>query len=346
MILSPELSDRIAAARAQHPGMRERDLADHLGLAEAQLLAADLGRGVRRVIADPARLIPAVEQIGDVMALTRNDWCVHERRGRYLGFRPGEHAALVAGPEIDLRIFPRHWVHAFAVERPGKDGPRRSLQVFDAAGDAVHKVHLGPDSDVSAFERLVDELSLDEAAPFDLVPRETPDAIRIRPDRVAELRESWSRMTDTHQFLTMTSRLRFDRLGAYRSVGEPWARPLPADAIVEALRRAAAAGLRLMIFVGNRGCIQIHSGPVERIEPMGPWFNVLDPRFNLHLRADKVAEVWLVRKPTRRGDAVSVEGFDAEGRLILQIFGKRAENATDTAAWDSLAEDLAGRVAA
>ena len=121
---------------------------------------------------------------------------------------------------------------------------------------------------------------------------------------------------------------------------------LPADAIVEALRRAAAAGLRLMIFVGNRGCIQIHSGPVERIEPMGPWFNVLDPRFNLHLRADKVAEVWLVRKPTRRGDAVSVEGFDAEGRLILQIFGKRAENATDTAAWDSLAEDLAGRVAA
>jgi hypothetical protein len=42
----------------------------------------------------------------------------------------------------------------------------------------------------------------------------------------------------------------------------------------------------VMIFVGNMGCIQIHGGPVEKIVPMGPWINVMDPRFNLHLRAD------------------------------------------------------------
>jgi putative hemin transport protein len=93
-----------------------------------------------------------------------------------------------------------------------------------------------------------------------------------------------------------------------------------------------------MIFVGNPGCIQIHSGPVARIGPMGPWLNVMDPRFNLHLRTDHVAEVWRVEKPTRHGPALSVEAFDAEGQLICQIFGQRSEAA---GAWARLARALA-----
>ena len=44
-----------------------------------------------------------------------------------------------------------------------------------------------------------------------------------------------------------------------------------------------------MVFVGNHGCVQIHAGPVHRIEVVRPWLNVLDPRFNLHLREDLVA---------------------------------------------------------
>jgi putative hemin transport protein len=354
MLLSPDRVAAIAAGRAEHPRMRERDLAQMLGVREAEILAAEIGAGpdtgtgarVRRIVADPARLMPMVGALGEVMALTRNDWCVHERRGVYENFHAGEHAAMVLGAEIDLRIFPRHWVHGFAVVREGEGGPRRSLQIFDAAGDAVHKIHLGAGSDAAAFDRLVEALALPEDAPFDLAPRAAPEPVRVNAAKLEALRAGWAAMTDTHQFLTMTRRLKFDRLGAYRSVGAPWARPLPADALVAALRQAGAAGTPIMIFVGNHGCIQIHSGRVERLEPMGPWFNVLDPRFNLHLRADKVAEVWLVRKPTRRGDAVSIEAFDATGQLIAQIFGKRAEGATDTAAWDALAEGLAEGVSA
>jgi putative hemin transport protein len=97
-----------------------------------------------------------------------------------------------------------------------------------------------------------------------------------------------------------------------------------------------------MIFVGNMGMIQIHSGPVEKIMPMGPWINVMDPRFNLHLRADHVAEVWLVEKPTKIGPAVSIEAFDAQGALILQMFGRR--DAEDTYAgveqWNELVRGL------
>jgi len=95
-----------------------------------------------------------------------------------------------------------------------------------------------------------------------------------------------------------------------------------------------------MIFVGNRGCIQIHSGLITTLKAMGPWQNVLDPRFNLHLRLDHVAEVWLVEKPTRRGPALSIEAFSADGALILQMFGYRKEGQEDADAFAALTGPL------
>ncbi|MEL6684926.1 MAG: ChuX/HutX family heme-like substrate-binding protein, partial [Pseudomonadota bacterium] len=70
--------------------------------------------------------------------------------------------------------------------------------------------------------------------------------------------------------------------------------------------------------------------------PMGPWQNVMDPRFNLHLRGDHVAEVWAVEKPTKRGMAVSLEAFDARGALIFQIFGMGKEGRDHRAAWTDI----------
>ncbi len=105
-----------------------------------------------------------------------------------------------------------------------------------------------------------------------------------------------------------------------------------------ALRGAAEAVIPLMIFVGNMGCIQIHGGRIEKIVPMGPWINVMDPRFNLHLRADRLSEVYRVWKPTRTGDVWSVEGFAADGELILQLFGYRKD--TPAEPWNALVAGL------
>lgn len=346
MLLSPDVIDLITHARTEHPKLRERDLAAAIGLSEAQLVAAEAGAAATRIIADPARLLPHVCQMGDVMALTRNDSAVHERRGVYTNFHSGAHASMVLGDEIDLRIFPRHWVHAFAIQRSTDQGVKRSLQVFDAAGDAVHKVHLGADSDIAAFDAAVADLALPVDAPFEIIARAAPEGARIAEDKIDALRSEWAQMTDTHQFLALVRKLKMNRLGANRAVGPEFARQLPVEAVSWALERSAEDKLKIMIFVGNEGCIQIHSGPVHRIEPMGPWQNVLDPRFNLHLRADHIAEVWLVTKPTKRGPAVSVEAFDATGRLILQMFGKRAEADTDTAGWDRMTAGLAAEVMA
>ncbi|WP_375264197.1 ChuX/HutX family heme-like substrate-binding protein, partial [Palleronia sp.] len=211
-----------------------------------------------------------------------------------------------------------HWVHAFAVE----EGGRRSLQVFDAAGDAVHKIHLREASNHDVWARIVADLAVDDqSAGQEVAPRKPVEAAKVREDKADILREEWAKLTDTHQFLRLCAKLKMNRLGAYRVAGAPFVRPLAptaADAMLNAVRDA---GIEVRIFVGNRGCIQIHTGPILSLKPMGPWQNVMDPGFNLHLRLDKVAEVWAVAKPTQRGPAVSVEAFDAEGGLIFQVFG-------------------------
>lgn len=331
----------IRHARTESPKTRARDFAHSLGLAEADLLQAHLGHGATAISADPSILFPRLAALGDVMALTRNSACVHERKGVYHPFHAGSHAAMVLGPEIDLRIFPKHWQHGFAMVEAGEDGPKRSLQFFDAAGDAVHKIHLIAGSDIGAFDGLVADLAqADQSADLSLAlsPRRPVDPPRERPEQAKALAHDWAAMTDTHQFLDMVKRHGMNRLGANRVVGAPHARRLAKGAVQTALDLAARSEVPVMVFTGNLGCIQIHSGLIRNIVPMGPWINVMDPRFNLHLRTDLIAEAWHVIKPTATGDAVSVEAFDAAGELIVQIFAYRKDRSGDV--WNALVAAL------
>ncbi|MBO9398526.1 hemin-degrading factor [Shimia sp. R9_2] len=330
----------IRDARAEHSTLRERDLADQLGISEAELMAAHVGEGVTCVTAELDPLFAAFERLGEVMALTRNRSCVIEKVGEYANYRSGDHAALVVNEEIDLRMFPGHWKHAFAVEKSTDKGVKRSIQVFDAAGDAVHKVHLREASNTQDWDAIVADLKLSEQSDaLTVEPRKPVEGAKGDAEKADKLRAEWDKLTDTHQFMQLTRKMKMNRLGAYRIAGAPYARSLAPKSVEALLHRASEKEVPVMIFVGNAGCIEIHTGPVSRIVEMGPWINVLDPGHDLHLRKDHIAEVYAVTKSTRRGPAISVEAFDAEGALIAQFFGVLRDD--DAAAgWNALMADL------
>lgn len=331
----------IRQLRQDNAKMRDRDFAAQFQISEAQLVAAYVGEGVTRLSADIDQIFPRLADLGEVMALSRNESCVIEKVGVYTDYSPGKHAAMVLTPEIDLRLFPRHFVSAFAVERSDDKGTRRSIQFFDAAGDAGHKVHLREASNLEGWTALVSDLALaEQIGVLEVAPREAPEPAKADPEKAQKLRAEWAKMTDTHQFRQLTSKLKMNKLGAYRIVGEPLARKLSNEAVDMMLMAVRDQGTEVMIFVGNPGCIQIHSGPVQNLRRMGPWQNILDPGFDLHLRLDHIAEVWAVNKPTQRGDAISLEAFDAEGRAILQVFGRRSESHDHRIAWGEIVAAL------
>src|SRR5690606_17339614 len=148
----------IRKARIENPKMRERDLAAQLNISEGELVAAHCGGfGAIRIEPHFERSFPLLRDAGEVMALTRNESAVHEKIGVFEDFHNGAHADMMLGENIDLRMFPRHWVHGFAVEKQVDGEVRRSLQFFNVAGDAIHKVHARPGTDLRVWQRIVEE---------------------------------------------------------------------------------------------------------------------------------------------------------------------------------------------
>lgn len=334
---------RIRQLRATHPEMRERDFARIHKLSEAQLVAAYVGDTVVRLRPDVRTLLEGAPALGEVMALTRNESAVHEKIGPYEAAKFHPHATTVLGEQIDLRIFPGKWASGFAVQKTDADGAiKHSLQFFDAAGDAVHKLHLRPASDLVAYDALVAALRADEQS--DEVATQPVDDSEVRSDEPvgspAELRAAWDKLTDTHQFFPMLRKLNLSRHQALTSIDADYAWPLEPGATRALLSGAAGTDLPIMAFVGNRGCIQIHSGPVQKVKEMGPWLNIMDETFHLHLRLDHITEAWAVRKPTADGIVTSFEAFGADNKMIIQFFGKRREGGGERQGWRDLVESL------
>jgi len=333
--------ETIRQARKDNPGKRPIDLARQLGISEAEYVAAHIGHGATRVTTDFARIFPALASVGEVMALTRNASAVHEKIGVYDNFIGGKHAAMMLGEKIDTRMFPAKWVQGFAVETPTDDGVRRSLQFFDGQGTAVHKVHARTATDLDAWAELVGDIALeDQTGEIAIEPLADATPPNEHDAPVEALRQRWNAMTDTHQFVGILRDLGISRRAAVRNAGPELAWRIANDAVNRMMTDSARENLPIMCFVGNRGCIQIHSGPISTLREMGPWLNVMDADFHLHLRLDHIAETWAVRKPTDRGHVTSLEAYDADGALIIQFFGKRIEGQDERSGWRRIMEDL------
>ncbi|MCO4319316.1 hemin-degrading factor [Phyllobacterium sp. 21LDTY02-6] len=333
----------IRQARTDNPTMRERDLAQQLGVSEAEFVAAYCGISSTRISARIEEFLMDLEGLGEVMALTRNESAVHEKIGVYDKPIAGKAAVLLLGEQIDLRIFHKQWVHGFAVEKTDGETIRRSLQFFDAAGEAVHKIHLRPASNLEAYEALVAKLRLaDQSQEVELqaLPKTEVKTREIAESDVENLRARWNQMKDVHEFVGILRALELTRHQAIQAIGEDYAWQLDTGSATTMLEQVAEAKVPIMCFIGNRGCIQIHGGPIENIKLMGPWANILDETFHMHLRTDHIAEVWAVRRPTKDGPLTSVEAYDADGEMIIQFFGKRVEGNAEREDWRNIAEQL------
>lgn len=341
LTIDTDLAARWSRLRGEKPAMRIRDAAASLGVSEAELVALGVGRTATPLDRDWRGILTEMPAVGRVMCLTRNEDCVHERHGRFEDVQASGPHGLVLGADIDLRLFLGQWKVAFAVREPQRRGTRLSLQFFDGSGDAVHKIYATDATDRPAFEALIRRHTAAEPLSLSFAPRSN-DPID-RPDSAIDvegLRAAWRGMRDTHEFFGMLGKFKVGRVQALRLVGPELARELPARTLRGALEAAAADKTPIMIFVGNRGCIQIHTGRIERLLDTSGWFNVLDPDFNLHLRDSAIARVFSVRKPTDDGIVTSIEAFDGRNRNILLMFGARKPGNPELEPWRALVARL------
>lgn len=343
--MSQSLYSRYLTARTDNPRLYARDLAALLGVSEAELAAARVGYDARRLVDRPKALLAALESVGELKAITRNARAVHEQVGHYINQQLEGHAGLILNPGgVDLRLFMKQWHSAFVLEEPSASGVHHSLQFFDPQGEAIHKVYTTAHSNMTAWQQLVACFVREDNPPIEPVAAVLP-ACAADVDRV-RLEREWREMTDVHQFYLLLHRHRLTRQQAFNSVGDDLAMRVDNQTLAGLLHRVQQDGNAIMVFVGNRGAVQIFTGPVQRVEPMRGWLNIFNPQFTLHLLDSEIAESWITRKPTADGIVTSLELYAADGTQIAQLYGERREGQPEQACWREQLDSLTATASA
>ena len=270
-----DIRTRFAELRAK--GMRHKDAAAAMGLSEGDAIAAHTGAHDKALRATRLKgpwveLLQALELCGPVLALTRNETTVHEKTGVYEKVSGTDAMGLAVGEVIDLRLFFSRWHAGFAVSEAAANAgvpPSLSLQFFSPQGVAVHKIFVRDATDRDAFQSVIDTYTAAPDEPVQFAPAEKKAAPRDDSaiDAVA-LADAWRGMQDTHEFFGLLNKFDVERQQSFRLTEGEFTQRGETSAVRELLLEASFDGTPIMVFVGSPGCIQIHSGPVVRIEPM------------------------------------------------------------------------------
>ncbi len=337
------LGDQWARLKEEHPRLRIREAAAKLGVSEAELLATQIGESVTPLRPEFKTMFEAFPKLGTIMASTRNEWAVIEKTGQFDNVELGKFMGVVLDPNIDLRVFLTRFKYAFAVvNHDHPRGPLRSFQFFDEHGDSIHKVYVKKGGNVEDWIGLVEYFRADSLEQFEIAHPDEPASPEPKTaEDIGAFQEAWRNLQDTHDFFPMLREHGFQRVQALENAPEGFAYQVDNDAVTAVLQKAAERQLPIMVFVGSRGLIEIHTGPVNKIVEMDTWINVLDPEFNLHLQRAGVAQTWVVKKPTEDGIVTSVELFDQDGGTIAMLFGERKPGIPELESWRELVAELA-----
>jgi hypothetical protein len=218
----------------------------------------------------------------------------------------------------------------------------------DDVGDAGPTGHDSEDSDGGASVRA--ESAVEEGASADSTAAAegasagaAQSAADAAPDEEIDVEgflEGWANLEDTHDFFPLLRKYGVSRTQALRLGEGRFTRRVADESVRKALQSAAEQETPIMVFVGSPGCIQIHTGPVNTLKATPPWYNVLDPGFQLHLNEALIAQSWVVEKPVESGRVTSLEVIDEEGGVIVRLFGRRKDGAAEREDWRSILKEL------
>ncbi|SHJ97945.1 ChuX/HutX family heme-like substrate-binding protein [Halomonas caseinilytica] len=310
-------------------------IARRLDISAGELQAARIGRDTWTLSLAPRELARRFEALGAVEARTCSPAATLVQRGRYPRLDGSDAAGLLLAPGgLDLRLLFSHWHWACLVrERPRCGSIDWQVQVFDQHGRMLHSCR-ALDTALSEGWTKLFEVATEEEPAF---TQEMPRPIRELPDTEG-LADDWGAMRDVHQFFSLLRRHGLERHEANALMEGHFTEALAPAAVENVLRRASEQRLPLMCFVSSPGCVQIRTGALPLPEWRDGRLSVSDPNFALRLDEAAISRVWRVHKPNADGGVTSLEAFDEQGQMILQLYAERREGQAERADWRRLLE--------
>ncbi|MEE1866619.1 ChuX/HutX family heme-like substrate-binding protein [Pseudomonas auratipiscis] len=302
-------------------------------------LAACIGIDFRALQLSSTALAEQLHTLGEVRTRTTAGAAFIEQLGSFPCSEDVSEAGLVIGEDgLDLRLNLRAWFWIGMRHDPRHE--QFSLTVFDRQCRCLLTLTSTSGSQLSAWVALYAQSKV--ALPqFDdrntFAPREM---------QAPGLLQDWAAMANVHDHFALLKRHGLSRYEANQLVAAQFSRQLELRSCTALFELLAASGLELMLFIYSAGSVQIFTGvlvDMQRIEGAlvfnMPATELAAPTL-FSITDASATEVWQVRKPNEQGGVTSLELFDDEQRLIVQVFARRPAGQPEQSAWREWLEAL------
>lgn len=284
---------------------------------------------------DWAKIVGSIVSGGGIRASTESGGVTIEQTGTVGEYNMRGEGTIgsVVQDDLDLRFLFRHWVGGLV------HSAHTTVDFIDTTGAACISLHAADDAARNTIEALANQF---RGPAFDIptAPPRPTSKTDAEIDREALLAD-WRAMQNVHHFEAMLGKHGIGRLQALRLAGSEFARELSADAFGQLLTRLGDDGQEIMVFVANRGMVQIYSGPTDDKKRAGHGWEITHKETKIYVPDTALHGLWLVHKPTAAGIITSLEFVREDSdQSVASIFGRHPHGDAQPPEWMALLEQL------
>ena len=280
-----------------NPKVRIRDAAYQMKVSEAELLSTEINETVSfLLIEDMNEFIKDILKVDKIMLLVRSDYVVHEKTIKTKNVRLVDNQIIDLDDNgcniLDFNI--DEFEYVFFQKKMHSSRELKSFQFFDKAGMAILKIYL-KGKDLGFF----DEIDLKYKKIYNY---EMQSDLDINNSKLLESKIKINLPYDTSNSTTSCSDISVNSLRLI-------------------LENASDMKIPVQIHAFGLGTIQYHRDTVRNIVDYGPWVNVIDQKFNLHVLQDGLTRASLVQYQFKDCQQYLINFFDKNNAHVLGVTG-------------------------
>ena len=274
--------------------LRIRDAAIKLGVSEAELLSTEIGDSTSYLSIDNYyEFFKNILKLNKVMFLARNDFVVHEKivtassyilKENYITSKNGNRL-------IDINF--NNIKYAFFQKKKHKKIELKSFQFFDNNGNSIIKIYLKDDNH-NPFDKIATKYKkkyLYELQSKDLAVQNKTNYYTFQDINVFYKQ----RQTNSNSYKISSQNFRsiIDKVSYYK--------------------------IKIQIILVSKYIIQYHEDKLIKIVDYGPWYNILDKNFNLHILEKKIDHLEIHNLSYNKIDYQLINVLDQNDNTILAL---------------------------
>ncbi len=305
-------------------------------------MAERIGLECRCLQLAPVELAGQLHSLGEVRTRTSAGAAFIEQTGRFPLSEDVTEAGLVIGEDgLDMRLNLRAWFWVCMLH--DAQHQQYSLNVFDRQCRSLLRLSSTAQSQLPVWGALYARCEA-KVPQFD-----DRTAFACREVQAPGLVQDWAAMNNVHDHFALLKRYGLSRYEGNRLVAPQFSRQLPLSGPVALFEQLATSGLELMLFVYSAGSVQIFTGLLTGMRRDHDSLIYDMPATELaaptlfSIKDAPGAEAWRVHKPSDLGGVTSLELFDAEQQLIVQVFARRPAGQPEQVAWRDWLDALEAR---